>query len=269
MPSTETHVPLPSTQNNNSPEVMHILLINPNSTPSMTKACIESVKPILPPYVKVTGFTAPRPAPSAIEGASDSVISTSVSLSALRPTLRANEHQAYLVACFSAHPLIPVLREETERPVIGIMEAALYTARMLGSRFGIVATGRRSVFMHEDAVRGYGLSAFCVGVEALGLGVLDLEREPREEVLRQVEWVAEKLAKNGADVILLGCAGMTDFVDRCESAVGYNGKVQVVDGVRAGVQMLYGLVMGRWGTAKGGAYASATNVRIGRGQNWE
>ena len=47
--------------------------------------------------------------------------------------------------------LIDALREEFTQPTIGIMEASLYTARMLGARFGIVATAARSKFMQEDA----------------------------------------------------------------------------------------------------------------------
>lgn len=86
----------------------------------------------------------------------------------------ASSYDAFLVACFSAHPLINALREELAGPVIGIMEGALYAARMLGGRLGIVTTGARSKIMHEDAIRYYGLEGYSVGCESTNLGVLEL-----------------------------------------------------------------------------------------------
>ena len=85
----------------------------------------------------------------------------------------ASKYDAFLVACFSAHPLINALREELSGPVIGIMEASLYAARMLGGRLSVVATGGRSKIMHEDAIRYYGLEGFSAGVETTNLGVLE------------------------------------------------------------------------------------------------
>jgi Asp/Glu/hydantoin racemase len=123
----------------------------------------------------------------------------------------ASQYDAYLVACFSAHPLINALREEVTGPVIGIMEAALYSARMLGGRLGVVATGGRSKIMHEDAIRYYGLDGFSVGCESTNLGVLELETAPREKVLNLVGEAARRLQLKGADCITLGCAGMTEM----------------------------------------------------------
>ena len=97
-----------------------------------------------------------------------------------------NSYDAFLVACFSAHPLINALREEVKGPVIGIMEASLYAARMLGGRLGIINTGARSQLMAEDAIRSYGLEEYSVGVESTGYGVLELETRPKEEVCKSV-----------------------------------------------------------------------------------
>jgi Asp/Glu/hydantoin racemase len=121
-----------------STRAINILLINPNGTSSMTDACLRSLKSTLPPYCTVTGFTAPHPTPSVIEGHLDGVLSAAAAARAVIPI--ASNYDAFLVACFSAHPLINALREELSGPVIGIMEASLYSARMLGGRLGIVAT---------------------------------------------------------------------------------------------------------------------------------
>ncbi|MCJ1396796.1 hypothetical protein MMC18_009688, partial [Xylographa bjoerkii] len=256
-----------------------ILLINPNSTPSMTTACLASLAPTLPASVSVTGFTAPRPAPSAIEGHLDGVLSAADCIRALLPYLhdeaeqdaaragsaaRTPKYDAFLVACFSAHPLIAALREEVAGPVVGIMEAALYASRMLGGRLGVVATGARSVMMHEDAIRGYGLAGHSVGAEGTGMGVLELETLERGEVERRMCDAAERLVGRGADCVCLGCAGMVGMRERVGKRVGEG--VQVVEGVGVGVQFLVGLVREGLRTGKGGVYASAGEGRGRRGQ---
>ncbi|SLM38930.1 hydantoin racemase [Lasallia pustulata] len=243
---------------------LSILLINPNSTPSMTQSCLSFLGPTLPPHVTVTGFTAPPTAPTAIEGHSDAVLSTALCLHALLPI--ATQYDGFLVACFSAHPLIAALREEVSGPVIGIMEAALYAARMLGSRFGIIATAQRAKLSLEHSVRDYGLSGFSAGVVSTGLGVLDLDKKPRDEVLDLVGEAARVLVEErDADCIALGCAGMVEMVGRCEEVVG---EARVVDGVTVGVQFLVGLCAEGLGTARMGVYRSAAETRRGRGQDY-
>ncbi|KAG9235002.1 Asp/Glu/hydantoin racemase [Amylocarpus encephaloides] len=251
-----------------STKQINILLINPNGTSSMTDACLRSLEPTLPPRITVTGFTSPHPAPSAIEGHLDGVLSAAAAIRAVAPI--AKDYDAFLVACFSAHPLINALREEVTGPVIGIMEASLYASRMLGGRLGIVATGARSKVMHEDAIRQYGLEGFSVGCETTGLGVLELERLGREKVLGLVGDAAGRLVLDkGADCIALGCAGMTEMKIRCEERVDSRaGMAQVVDGVAMGVQFLIGLVREGHVTAKGGIYRSAADGREARGQDW-
>lgn len=251
-----------------STKVINILLVNPNGTSSMTEACLRSLESTLPPYCTVTGFTSPHPTPSAIEGHVDGVLSAAAAIRAIVPI--SHRYDAFLVACFSNHPLTNALREEVTGPVIGIMEAALYSARMLGGRLGIVATGGRSKIMHEDAIRYYGLEGFSVGCETTNLGVLELETAPRDKVLDLVGEAARRLVHDkGADCIALGCAGMTEMKIKCEETVGTrDGVAQVIDGVGVGVQILIGLVREGHKTAKGGIFRSSADGRKARGQDW-
>ncbi|ROW15588.1 hypothetical protein VPNG_02148 [Cytospora leucostoma] len=103
--------PLPSVTGT-STRPISILLINPNSTPSMTEACLRSIADTIPPHVEVHGFTAPETAPLAIEGRADAVLSAADCFRALHAIID-NPFQpnfdAFLVACFSAHPLIYML----------------------------------------------------------------------------------------------------------------------------------------------------------------
>lgn len=250
----------------------------------MTQACLRSIADTLPPHVTVHGFTAPPTAPTAIEGRADAVLSAADCFRALHPIVtapapapgggpgpgRGPRFDAFLVACFSAHPLVPMLREEFAQPAVGIMEAALYAGRACGGRLGVVTTGRRSRVLHEDAVNTtYGLGHFSVGCEAADVGVLELGARPPGEVRAALAGAAGRLVGRGADCICLGCAGMTEMQEACQEAVGMaEGEVMVVDGVAVGVQFLIGLVREGLGTAKGGCYRSSAAGRVKRGQDW-
>lgn len=194
---------------------------------------------------------------------------TSAAASARAVIPIAQNYDAFLVACFSAHPLIPALREELVQPVIGIMEAALYASRMLGNRLSVLTTGARSAVMHNDSIHQYGLSTYSAGTESSGLGVLELERLPKEQVLGKVGDAARRLVLKGADCICLGCAGMTEMKLKCEEVVAEEGGgVQVVDGVGVGVHLLVAMVREGHQTAKSGLYASSKFTREARGQDW-
>ena len=148
--------------------------------------------------------------------------------------------------------VLKMLREEFDVPVIGIMEASLLAARTLGGRVGVVATSQRSKVAQEGNLKDLGIDGLC---SSCNLGVLDLERKPREEVLKTMQDVAKDLVSRGADVLTLGCAGMTDMKAAVEKAAGDG--VQVIDGVVAGVHHLIGLVRLGAKTAKRGLYASS------------
>ncbi|KAL2827261.1 carbon-nitrogen hydrolase [Aspergillus pseudoustus] len=245
-------------------KVYRILLVNPNSTKYMTDKCLEMVAPTLPPDVQVDGFTAPIPAPTAVEGSLDSVLSAAEAIRGILPI--ADRYDAFLVACYSEHPLIKALREELPAPVVGIMEASLFAARTLGGRFGIVVTSARSAGLHTDSIRHYGLEGFSVGVESCGLGVLGLEEKGEDVVLAAMCDAAKRLVERGADTITLGCAGMTKLKVAVEKAVGPD--VQVVDGAVAGVHHLVGILRMGGRTAKKGIYASSRVGRAARGQEF-
>ena len=231
----------------------------------MTENCVRSVQETLPADVEVIGFTAPSSGPTAVEGFSDGVMSAAA---AAREIISLDTHyDAVLVACYSDHPLIKVLREELVVPVVGIMEASLFVARTLGNRFGIIGTCDRSKVSLEDAVRQYGFDGYCAGVKSCGLGVLELKTKPEEEVLQIMCNAAKYLVdKKGADTLTLGCAGMIKLRPAVQRAVGDG--VQVIDGVIAGTQHLIGILRMKGKTAKSGMYSNALRRRQERGQTF-
>lgn len=218
----------------------------------------------LPPDVAVDGFTSPASGPTAIESFSDAILACSHAL----PALLALEHEydGFLVGCFSHHPMTQMLREELTQPVLGIMEAALNSAKSLGSKIGIITTGDRAVYMQDDAIRHYGLTGAYAGSESCQLGVLELESKSVEEVESIMCGSARRLVQKGADVLTLGCAGMTNIKAKVQHVVGQD--VPVVDGVEHGIHQLIGLVRLGGKTSKAGLYKSASASRAARGQQY-
>ncbi|KAF3018850.1 hypothetical protein E8E14_006783 [Neopestalotiopsis sp. 37M] len=248
-----------------------LFLSNQDRLDSMTDSCLKSIESTLPPHVTVYGFTCPEPGPSAVEGKVDAVISAADSFRALHPLLQADPKRfdGLLVACFSAHPLIAMLREEYEQPVMGIMEAALYASRMCGERVGIVTTSERSAVMHARSTVEYGFGNYSVGCETGHVSVLELESLPRDVVYAGLSAAAQRLVEKGADCICLGCAGMTGMREAVSGAVGMDErKAMVVDGVAIGVHFLTALAQESLGTPKSGVYRSSAAGRARRGQQW-
>lgn len=248
-------------------KLIKVLLINPNSTETMTLNALKMVQSSLPLDTIVYGYTAPYgKGPTTVEGHLDAVISaTSVMRDAYHLI---SQVDACLVACFSDHPLTNCIREEFDMPTCGILEAAVYSARALGGRFGIIATVYRSEIRHADAIRNMGLSGYCAGVRSTGLKVAELETKPRLEVLKRIGQVATTLVEEqDADALVLGCCGMSDMKAAVEQAVSHR-SIPVLDGVVCGVNFLSGLVRSGCKTSKRGVFSSAQEARTSRGQNF-
>ncbi|KAG0686460.1 hypothetical protein C6P40_004005 [Pichia californica] len=250
----------------NLKDVQKILLINPNSTKLMTINCIKMIEQHIPPDSIIYGYTAPSTAPTTVEGHLDGVISSADVMRDAYNLIK--DADACLVACFSEHPLINCIREEFDMPVCGIMEAAMYTAKLIGGRFGVITTVYRSQIRHEDGVKNYGISNGCAGLLSTGLKVAELHTKPREEVLEIMKSVATTLVlEKQADTLLLGCAGMTDMKMAVEEAVEPYGVI-VIDGVISGVNILSGILRSGLKTSKRGLFCSSLESRLSRGQDW-
>ncbi|KAI9336198.1 hydantoin racemase family [Zopfochytrium polystomum] len=251
-----------------------VLVVNPNSTHAMTAALEEQFATLrhrFPASVLFDFYTAPPDAPKAIEGSVESVHSASVvyaDLTGATPEgrfLRADGtavvglsvYDAVLVACYSDHPLINMLREHfiTDRkPVLGIMQASLLHALAIGCRrISVVTTAKRwEPLLHAGILAtgvspGFLASGSCCtfpGVLSTGLGVLEMESKPREEVVARVAAAAVAMVREaGADAICLGCAGMVGLKEGVEDALGGAGMsgVAVIDSVLAGLHFASGL----------------------------
>lgn len=170
------------------------------------------------------------------------------------------EHDGFLVACYSEHPLVTVLKSEQDiaenrKPVTGIFEASVATSLQLidrKERFGIVSTGKVWEEILSDAVTnllGAGASARFAGVETTGLNATELHDAPADEVKRKMKEATKRLLRKGdVGAICLGCAGMSGMNEMVREAAveelgkEKGGRVRIVDGVQAGAAWLDGAV---------------------------
>ncbi len=150
---------------------MRILFINPNTSASFTdkvRLIAERAAAAGTEVVAVNPDTGPR----SIECIYDELLSSPGTLATA--ITRLDEFDAFVIACYSDHPTVYALREITNKPVLGIAEASMLTACMLGRKFSVVTTNCEWEPLLYDAVDHYGLSARCASVRTTGMAVLFL-----------------------------------------------------------------------------------------------
>jgi allantoin racemase len=125
-------------------------------------------------------------------------------------------YDGVVLSCFG-DPALRAAKEAVSIPVVGVAEASIHLASMLGRRFGVITAGPPDAGAYIfDNFRLYEMDHKCVAVKSLGICVLGLEDDKAEEVTRFVE-VANDLIGQGADVIIMGCTGMTEVAGEVSS----------------------------------------------------
>jgi Asp/Glu/hydantoin racemase len=220
--------------------------------------------------VDVSYFTCPTPGISSINSPADSAESAKLCLPHLLPLLP--HYDAFLIACYSHHPLVPQLKAEctalatastsedggvgARKYVTGIFEASVLASLSLLSEvetFGIVSTGKVWEDALTEAVRAFlGVNSVSrySGTETTGLNATELHDLPAEQVQAKMKEATKRLLKRGnVNAICLGCAGMVGLDEAvrtaCIEALGQGAgqKVHIIDGVKAGVAQLLGNAM--------------------------
>ena len=193
-----------------------IVIINPNSTESVTHGMNAMVERLRVPYGPAIECTTLEEGPPAIE--TDEHVAGVVAPICDLILRRQEEAGAFVIGCYS-DPGLREARALGTRPVFGIAESAMLTAMARGSQFGVISILEESLPRHARYVRELGFESRCAGDRAIGLGVADLSDAAR--TLERIRGVAELLRdEDGADVIILGCAGMAGNRRRLEEAVG-------------------------------------------------
>lgn len=225
---------------------MRLLVINPNTTASMTDKIGAAARSVAAAGTEILAVN-PADGPESIEGYYDEAYSVPGLLAEVR---KAPDADAVVLACFDDTGL-DAARTITAAPVVGIGEAAFHVASLLANRFSVVTTLARSVPAIEHNLMKYGLAARCAKVRASEVPVLDLEK-PGSDARRLISAEIERaIAVDAAEAVVLGCAGMADLAAALSTEHG----LPVVDGVAAAVKLAEGLVALGHKTSRRGGYA--------------
>ncbi|MBP2231635.1 allantoin racemase [Azospirillum agricola] len=234
---------------------MRILVVNPNTTASMTARIGAAATAAAFPGTTILAVN-PAMGPASIEGYYDEALAVP---GLLEEIIRHQSEPAGMegagidgtvIACFDDVGL-DAARSVAAGPVVGICEAAMQTAGLLGGRFAVVTTLQRSVPALERLAERYGVAGRC-RIRAAGVPVLALEDPGSGAVERVRAEIRRAVDEDGAESIVLGCAGMADLA----RALGQETGVPVVDGVSAAVKLVEGLVSLGLRTSKAGGYAA-------------
>ncbi|MEZ5537044.1 MAG: aspartate/glutamate racemase family protein [Thiolinea sp.] len=224
-----------------------ILLINPNTTTSMTESMAQAARTILSPGNELIYKTSAYGPPS-IEGYYDEVFSVPPLLELIRAEA---EYDGVVIGCFDDTG-VEAARCLADAPVMGICQAACHYASILADSFSIVTTLSRSVPALEKRVLSYGYERLCRSVRASDIPVLDLEHCDSNTQLQNLknECIAA-LEHDGAEAIILGCAGMVNLQQQLQDELG----VPVIEGVTAAVTLLEGMAKLPLQTSRRNAFA--------------
>ncbi|MEO9339773.1 aspartate/glutamate racemase family protein [Mesorhizobium sp. SB112] len=232
---------------------MRILVINPNTTESMTAKIGRAAALVAAPGTEIVAVN-PQDGPPSIEGYFDEVFAIPGIIGEMQ---RAPAMDAYIIACFDDTGL-DAARCATDAPVIGIGEAAFHLATLLAGKFSVVTTLARSVPAIEHNLAKYGLGSRCARVRASDVAVLDLERPESDARHKISQEIARAILHDRAEAIVLGCAGMADLAADLSREHG----VPVLDGVACAVKLAEAMSGIGLRTSKVGGYASPLPKRF-------
>lgn len=139
----------------------------------------------------------------------------------------AAQADAFVVACFS-DPGAAQARRASAQPVIGLGEAGLRDAIAQGDRVGVIAIANAAIPRHLRHWDALGLRASVVNERPLDLPV-HLSGVAEHAFARMVSVARQLIDEDGANALLMGCAGMADLRAQLEAEVG----VPVVDPCQA------------------------------------
>jgi allantoin racemase len=215
-----------------------LLVINPNTSNLFTQRIAAVARRSTELRVETVN---PNKGPRSIESAYDELLSCAPTLETYLQARRSGPVDGVVVACFSDHASIEALREISDGPVVGLLDAACATASLLGDSFGIATTSKSWEPLLRKGVDRLGYGDRCVDIRAIDMPVLALEHENVEQAL------LDTTAAIASDVVILGCAGFgSELARRTAAATGSS----IIEPVEAAVRLCSSLALQGLGSAK-------------------
>jgi allantoin racemase len=210
--------------------VSHWLILNPNTTAAVTERLRAHAAALMGHTVILHTATAAFGAPYIADEISFT-IAGHAALEAYTAHCEAHgEPDAVLLGCFG-DPGVWALRELSQRPVLGLAEAAMRQAAARG-RFAIVTGGAAWGPMLRRLALALGYANALASVHLVAPTGAELAADPA--MARAVLGDACRLAAQDADVVILGGAGLAGMA----TALAGDVPALLIDSVTAGLQTL-------------------------------
>lgn len=221
-----------------------VLIINPNSSQAMTDDIQRVAEEFAGGEFRVNTVCTPG-APEFIDYYIDAAQAAPGMLQLIRDHY--DQYDAFIVACH-CDPNLDLLKEVCAKPVVGIGEASMKMASMLGHSFSVISTGSHSIANKEMLIHKYGLDTAAASVRA---PEADVTSYNSADLFMSAAKAA--IEKDSAEVLVLGCAGMAGI----DKAIQQEFNVPVLDGIICALIMAVGMVKAGYTTSKFRQYAGA------------
>jgi allantoin racemase len=223
-----------------------ILLLNPNTTAEVTELLYAAGSRVASPGTELVPMTAKRGVPY-IATRAEAQIGGAIALEMLAEA--GSTFDAAIIAAFGDPGLFGA-RELFSFPVVGLAEAAMLTACMLGQRFSIVTFSPMLAPWYDECVVMHGLETRCTGIRALDesfQSISDVQAEKEEALVRLANLAVER---DYADVVILSGAPLAGLADKVKDRI----PVPVIDPVAAAVRQAETLAVLRPLKARAGTF---------------
>lgn len=233
---------------------MHILLVNGNTSESITRALLTEAHHNAAPDTVVFATNCMRGA-EVIASRSAEVVAAHAMLEAVAAVQE--PYDAVLVG-ISYDTAVSALRELLAVPVVGMTEAACHVATMVGSRFGVVLPGARNAAFYRERIVACGFEPRLAGMRAVGSSAAALYADP-DSSLALIRNASQALVnEERCDALILAGAALVGLHRKIQSDI----PVPVIDGIACGVGMLESLVRLNFPKPQAGSYSAPASAKL-------
>jgi Asp/Glu/hydantoin racemase len=205
-----------------------VLLLNPNTTPAVTDLLHAAGARAASPGTELVTATAKRGVPY-IATRAEAQIGGAVALEMLAEAGPAFD--AAIIAAFGDPGLFGA-RELFDIPIIGLAEAAMLTACMVGRKFSIVTFATALAPWYQECVDMHGLGERCAGIRALDGTFQSISEVQSEKEDLLVALANRAVEQDGADVVILSGAPLSGLAAKVADRI----PVPMIDPIAAAVR---------------------------------
>ncbi len=235
---------------------VRILVLNPNTSGTVTARIASAVRAVARSAKDITVAQIAH-GPEVLESYYDEALAAPHVLQAIEDANR-DGYDAIIIAAF-CDPALEAAREVSSVPVFFLEETTLAVALMLGNRFGILTEQPHKVSVKRQHVRKHGLESRLASVRPLNMGVIEIATDPDHATRVGVEIGRRMVEEDGAEVIIIGCAGLAGFAQDFERELG----VPVLDPMTVTFKVVEALAEIGVHHSKIGLYATPAPQRMG------